>query len=52
MMRYFISKRARRQSAQRGSELAIKQGNYAVTNALESNIDLYRSNRPLRDTGE
>lgn len=40
------------ETAQRGSELAAKQGNYAVANALESNIDLYRRNMPLRDTGQ
>ena len=39
-------------TAQRGSELAIQQGNYALANTLESNIDLYRRNVPLRDTGE
>jgi len=37
------------ETAQRGSELAAKQGNYAVANALESNIDLYQRNIPLRD---
>jgi tetratricopeptide (TPR) repeat protein len=40
------------ETAQRGSELAVKQGNYAAANKLESNIDLYRRNIPLRDTGE
>jgi tetratricopeptide (TPR) repeat protein len=40
------------ETAQRGSELAIKQGNYAAANTLESNIDLYRRNLPLRDTSE
>ena len=40
------------ETAQRGSELAMKQGNYAAANALESNIDLYRRNIPLRDTSE
>lgn len=40
------------ETAQRGSELAIKQGNYAAANTLESNIDLYRKNLPLRDTSE
>jgi len=30
----------------------MKQGNYAAANALESNIDLYRRNIPLRDTSE
>jgi tetratricopeptide (TPR) repeat protein len=40
------------ETAQRGSELAVKQGNYAAANELESNIDLYRRNIPLRDTGE
>jgi Flp pilus assembly protein TadD len=38
--------------AQRGSELATKQGNYAAANVLESNIDLYRKSLPLRDSGE
>jgi protein O-mannosyl-transferase len=40
------------ETAQRGSELAVKQGNYAAANVLESNIDLYRRNIPLRDTSE
>ena len=40
------------ETAQRGSELAIKQGNYAAAKTLESNIDLYRRNLPLRDTNE
>ncbi len=40
------------ETAQRGSELATKQGNYAAANALESNIDLYRKSLPLRDSGE
>jgi tetratricopeptide (TPR) repeat protein len=39
-------------TAQRGLDLAAKQGDYAAANALESNIDLYRRNIPLRDTGE
>jgi len=39
-------------TAQRGLDLAAKQGNYAAANALESNIDLYRRNIPLRDTSE
>jgi protein O-mannosyl-transferase len=38
--------------AQRGSQLAIKQGNYALANTLESNIDRYRRSLPLRDTSE
>lgn len=40
------------ETAQRGSELAVKQGNYTSANVVESNIDLYRRNIPLRDTGE
>src|SRR5882724_2525775 len=40
------------ETAQRGSDLATKQGNYAAANALESNIDLYRKSLPLRDSGE
>jgi tetratricopeptide (TPR) repeat protein len=40
------------ETAQRGSELAVEQGNYAAANVLESNIDLYRRNIPLRDTNE
>ena len=40
------------ETAQRGSELATKQGNYAAANALESNIDLYRKSLPLRDSRE
>jgi Flp pilus assembly protein TadD len=40
------------ETAQRGSELATKQGNYAAANALESNIDLYRKSLPLRDPSE
>src|SRR6266480_793875 len=40
------------ETAQRGSELATKQGNYAAANALESNIDLYRKSLPLRDSSE
>ena len=40
------------ETAQRGSELATKQGNYAAANALESNIDLYRKSIPLRDSSE
>ena len=39
-------------TAQRGSQLALQQGNYALANTLESNIDLYRRSLPLRDTGE
>ena len=39
-------------TAQRGLDLAAKQGNYAAANALESNIDLYRKNLPLRDSSE
>jgi Flp pilus assembly protein TadD len=40
------------ETAQRGSELATKQGNYTAANALESNIDLYRKSLPLRDSSE
>ncbi|MFZ0915819.1 MAG: tetratricopeptide repeat protein, partial [Candidatus Udaeobacter sp.] len=40
------------ETAQRGSELATKQGDYAAANALESNIDLYRKSLPLRDSSE
>ena len=40
------------ETAQRGSELATKQGNYPAANALESNIDLYRKSLPLRDSSE
>jgi Flp pilus assembly protein TadD len=40
------------ETAQRGSELATKQRNYAAANALELNIDLYRKSLPLRDSGE
>jgi len=40
------------ETAQRGAELAAKQGNYAVANVLESNIDLYQRSIPLRDTSE
>jgi Tfp pilus assembly protein PilF len=40
------------ETAQRGSELATEQGNYAAANALESNIDLYRKSLPLRDSNE
>jgi Flp pilus assembly protein TadD len=40
------------ETAQRGSELATKQGNYAAANALEGNIDLYRKSLPLRDSSE
>jgi Flp pilus assembly protein TadD len=40
------------ETARHGSDLATKQGNYAVANVLESNIDLYRQNLPLRDANE
>jgi protein O-mannosyl-transferase len=40
------------ETAQRGSALATKQGNSAIANVLESNIDLYRHNLPLRDANE
>jgi tetratricopeptide (TPR) repeat protein len=40
------------ETAQRGSELAVEHGNYGAANVLESNIDLYRRNIPLRDTSE
>jgi len=36
-------------TAQRGAELATNQGNPALAAELESNIALYRSDRPLRD---
>ncbi len=40
------------ETAQRGSALATKQGNAAIANLLESNIDRYRRNLPLRDASE
>lgn len=40
------------ETAQRGSMLATKRRNYAAANALESNIDLYRKNLPLRDSSQ
>jgi protein O-mannosyl-transferase len=40
------------QTAQRGSHLAIEQENQALADRLESDIDLYRRNVPLRDRGE
>ncbi len=40
------------ETAQRGSDLAMKQGNSAIANALESNIDLYRHDLPLRDANK
>lgn len=40
------------ETAERGLELATKQGNYAAANAIESNIDLYRRSLPLRDSSE
>jgi protein O-mannosyl-transferase len=40
------------ETAQRGSALATKQGNSAIAKVLESNIDLYRHNLPLRDANE
>ncbi|HEU0275865.1 MAG TPA: tetratricopeptide repeat protein [Candidatus Udaeobacter sp.] len=39
-------------TAQRGLELATDQGNYPAANVLNSNIDLYRRNIPLRDPSE
>ncbi len=38
------------ETAQRGSELAIKQGNAGLAADLQRNIALYRMNLPLRDT--
>ncbi|MGA7274196.1 MAG: tetratricopeptide repeat protein, partial [Candidatus Udaeobacter sp.] len=40
------------ETARRGSELATEQGNSAAANVLESNINLYRKNLPLRDSNE
>jgi Flp pilus assembly protein TadD/uncharacterized membrane protein YhaH (DUF805 family) len=40
------------ETAERGSQLATEQGNHALANTLESNIDLYRRNIPLRDPSE
>lgn len=40
------------ETAQRGSDVARKQGNDAAANVLESNIDLYRRNLPLRDSSQ
>jgi len=37
------------ETAQRGAELATRQGNPALAAELESNIALYQSGRPLRD---
>jgi protein O-mannosyl-transferase len=37
------------ETAQRGADLANRQGNPALATELESNIALYQSNRPLRD---
>jgi Flp pilus assembly protein TadD len=37
-------------TAQRGAEVAIKQGNSALAGELQSNIALYQTNSPLRDT--
>ncbi len=37
------------QTAQRGAELAINQGNQPLAAELQSNIALYQSGRPLRD---
>ena len=37
------------ETAQRGAELAITQGNTGLASELESNIALYQSGRPLRD---
>ena len=40
------------ETARRGSDLALQQGDSAIGNVLESNIDLYRHNLPLRDVHE
>ena len=40
------------ETAQRGSQLAIRLGNEALAKTLESNLGLYRRSLPLRDTGE
>jgi hypothetical protein len=37
------------ETAQRGADLAISQGNPALAAEIESNIALYQSGRPLRD---
>ena len=37
------------ETAQRGADLANRQGNPALASELESNIALYQSDRPLRD---
>jgi protein O-mannosyl-transferase len=37
------------ETAQRGADLANRQGNPALATELESNIALYRSDKPLRD---
>jgi protein O-mannosyl-transferase len=39
------------ETAQRASELTIKQGNAGLAAELQRNIALYRMNSPLRDTG-
>ena len=40
------------ETARRGSDLAIEQGDSEIRGVLESNIDLYRHNLPLRDAHE
>jgi tetratricopeptide (TPR) repeat protein len=40
------------ETAKRGLELATRQGNDAIANLIESNIDLYRKSLPLRDPSE
>jgi protein O-mannosyl-transferase len=37
-------------TAQRGALLATTQGNYALANVIQSNMDLYRRSLPLRDS--
>jgi hypothetical protein len=37
------------ESAQRGAELAMNQGNPGLATELQSNIAVYQSGRPLRD---
>lgn len=37
-------------TAQRGAQLATTQGNYALANVIQSNMDLYRRSLPLRDS--
>ena len=40
------------ETARRGSDLAREQGDSEIGSVLESNIDLYRHNLPLRDAHE